>query len=211
MIRLAPVLAAMTAACTAMIMFGASAQAHVEVEASDARAGARNAVLTFTAESESTRAGIVSLRVKLPDGISFADLKLLSAPTGWRLSASDAGYTVSGPAVPVGKDASYTLRVARLPDAPVIRFPTIQTYSDGHVDTWIEVPADPTIEPEAPAPALTLAGASAPTAAHSTATVAGDADGSNSPSVTLYVILGAGVALIVITGAAILHRRGKRS
>jgi Domain of unkown function (DUF1775) len=75
------------------------------------------------------------------------------------------------PGATVGKDAAYAVKIARLPNAAVLRFPTIETYSDGHQDAWIEVGVDPNVEPQLPAPALKLTGATgaagAGTALHS--------------------------------------------
>lgn len=147
-------------AVAVLLLTTAPASAHVEVSADKARAGATGSVLTFVAESESTTAGITALRVVLPAGIKPADVTWVSGPTGWALKAGADGYTVSGPAVPVGKDAEYAVRVRQLPtDTRQLVFKTLQTYSDGHVDRWIEEPNPGGAEPENPAPVLTVAAA----------------------------------------------------
>ncbi|WP_221623282.1 DUF1775 domain-containing protein, partial [Micromonospora globispora] len=146
----------------ALLLTAGPASAHVEVSADKAKAGATDSELTFVAESESTTAGITALRVVLPAGIKPADVTWVSGPTGWALKTAADGYTVSGPAVPVGKDAEYAVRVRRLPtDARQLVFKTLQTYSDGHVDRWIEEPNPGGAEPENPAPVLTVAAAPA--------------------------------------------------
>lgn len=146
----------------ALLLMAGPASAHVEVSADKAKAGATDSVLTFVAESESTTAGITALRVVLPAGIKPADVTWVSGPTGWALKAGADGYTVSGPAVPVGKDAEYAVRVRQLPtDTRQLVFKTLQTYSDGHVDRWIEEPNPGGAEPENPAPVLTVAAAPA--------------------------------------------------
>ncbi|HEY0700256.1 MAG TPA: DUF1775 domain-containing protein, partial [Micromonospora sp.] len=145
------------------------ASAHVEVSADKARAGATDVTLSFAAESESTRAGIVSLRVVLPAGIAPADVTWVSGPSGWTLKPGTDGYTVTGPALKPGADAKYRVKVAALPgDARSLAFKTLQTYSDGRVDRWIEIPTGGS-KPDNPAPVLALAPAATPASGPTTA------------------------------------------
>ncbi|MEO3779490.1 DUF1775 domain-containing protein [Micromonospora sp. B11E3] len=151
-------------AVAALLLTTGPASAHVEVSADKARAGATDSVLTFVAESESTTAGITALRVILPAGIAPTDVTWVSGPTGWALKTGADGYTVSGPAVPAGRDAEYAVRIRQLPtDSRQLVFKTLQTYSDGRVDRWIEAPNPAGAEPENPAPVLTVAAAPAGT------------------------------------------------
>ncbi|WP_128430211.1 DUF1775 domain-containing protein [Streptomyces cyaneus] len=113
--------------------------AHTEVEADGARALDQNVALTFTAESESGSAGISKLEVILPEGITPADISYKEGPKGWKLAPTSRGYTVSGPKLAVGEDAEYVVAVRQLPDAKTLVFKTLQTYSDGSVDRWIEL------------------------------------------------------------------------
>lgn len=147
-------------ALAALLLMAAPASAHVEVSADRARAGATNTVLTFTAASESRTAGIAGFRVILPASIPPADVTWVSGPRGWALRTAADGYTVSGPALPTGQDAEYAVRVRQLPtDARRLVLKTLQTYSDGRVDRWIEEPNPGGAAPENPAPVLTLAAA----------------------------------------------------
>ncbi|MFF1902978.1 DUF1775 domain-containing protein [Kitasatospora sp. NPDC058218] len=132
--------------------------AHVEVESETARALATNATVTFTAEAESTTAGLAKFQVVLPEGIAPADVALADAPQGWTFAVTADGYTVGGPALAPGKDAVYKITIRQLPDAEELVFKTLETYSDGRIDRWIELPKDGT-EPEHPAPTLELAAA----------------------------------------------------
>ncbi|CAM5704395.1 hypothetical protein SALBM135S_07615 [Streptomyces alboniger] len=152
------------------IAFAGPASAHVEVEAEGAGALAENVTLDFTAESESDKAGITKLEVILPKGITPADVTYKDGPKGWKLAATERGYTVSGPKVAIGEDAAYSVEVRQLPDAKSLAFKTLQTYSDGRVDRWIELeestgaghgslapvlqldPAEPGAEPVPPSP-----------------------------------------------------------
>ncbi|MEU9284340.1 DUF1775 domain-containing protein [Streptomyces sp. NPDC048275] len=147
------------------------AAAHTEVEAEGARALDQNVALTFTAESESGSAGISKLEVILPEGITPQDISYKEGPKGWKLAPTNRGYIVSGPKLAVGEDAEYVVTVRQLPDVKVLDFKTLQTYSDGQVDRWIELdeevsedghghpaprlelkPAAPGAEPVSPSP-----------------------------------------------------------
>ncbi|MFE5917645.1 DUF1775 domain-containing protein [Streptomyces sp. NPDC056468] len=142
-------------ALTATLALAAPAAAHAEVEADKAQALAENAILTFVSEAESDSAGIAELRIVLPEGIAPGDVTLEEAPKGWKLKATDDGYTVDGAALKTGVDAEYKIKVRQLPDAKEVAFKTIETYSDGKVSRWIELP-DGGAEPEQPAPVLEL-------------------------------------------------------
>lgn len=140
------------ASTTAVLLTAGPAAAHVEVESEKARALAENVEIRFEAESESDTAGIAELRVVLPEGIGPEDVVYGEGPAGWKFTASDDGYTVKGPAVKTGENAEYSVVVKQLPDAKELAFKTLQTYSDGHVDRWIELDGSG----ENPAPVLEL-------------------------------------------------------
>jgi hypothetical protein len=138
------------------------ASAHVEVSAEGAQAGTGPATLVFSAESESNSAGIVSMKTQLPAGIAPADVTLASGPAGWALTPTADGFELAGPAIGPGVDAEYSVTVAQLPvDATQLAFPTLQRYSDGREDAWIEPVTEAVPEPENPAPVLTVAAAPA--------------------------------------------------
>ncbi|WP_276322873.1 DUF1775 domain-containing protein [Streptomyces sp. F001] len=96
-------------------------------------------MLTFSAASESGSAGIDKLGVVLPDGTTADDLTYKEGPEGWKPAPASWGYTVSGPKLDVGEDAEYVVVVRQLPDAKKLVFKTLQSYSDGRVDRWIEL------------------------------------------------------------------------
>ncbi|MEW1722944.1 DUF1775 domain-containing protein [Streptomyces sp. NPDC093109] len=145
-------------AVAASLALAAPASAHVEVEAEGgpAAALAENVTLNFNAESESGTVGITELEVVLPDGIAPSDVSYKEGPKGWKYTATERGYTVAGPAVTPGEDAVYAVTVRRLPDAESLPFKTLQTYSDGRVDRWIELEKPATGENGNSAPVLAL-------------------------------------------------------
>ncbi len=146
---------ASAAALTATLALAAPAAAHAEVEADKAQALAENVTLSFVSEAESASAGFTELRVVLPEGIAPVDVTLEEAPKGWKLKATDDGYTVGGPSMKAGVDAEHKIKLRQLPDAKEIAFKTVEVYSDGKISRWIELPSGGA-EPEQPAPVLEL-------------------------------------------------------
>jgi len=199
------------AVAAVVAVWAAPAAAHVEVSADKAQAGATDVTLTFTAESESTSAGVVAMQVVLPHGIAPADVTYVSGPKGWTLTPTTDGYTVGGPALPVGQDFEYKVKIAKLPsDAATLSFRTLEKYSDGDVDRWIEIPTPGGDEPDNPAPTLELAGATSsaattsaaaatPPAPTSASTVPIAASGGSATSPWLWILIVAIVAAVVGT------------
>ncbi|MGE7385161.1 DUF1775 domain-containing protein [Streptomyces sp. NPDC004126] len=146
------------AAVASLVLLGLAAgpaAAHAEVSASDPRALAENVTLSFTSEAESDTAGITELRVVLPQGIAPDAVSLKEAPKDWKLTATPDGYSVGGAALAAGTDAEYSVTVRQLPDAKFLAFKTLETYGDGKISRWIEVPADGR-KVDNPAPVLKL-------------------------------------------------------
>jgi uncharacterized protein YcnI len=139
-------------AAVAVLATAVPAAAHVEVESEKAQALAKDVTLDFEAESESDSAGITELRVVLPEGIEPSDVEYGDGPKGWKFKGADDGFTVKGPAVKVGENAKYSITVSQLPDAEQVPFKTLQTYSDGRTDRWIELDE----KGQQPAPILKL-------------------------------------------------------
>jgi len=148
-----------------VVMFGSTspAAAHVEVQAvGEAQAGTGPVTVLFMAESESQTAGIVRIKTQLPAGIEPDDVTLISGPDGWTLTATDDGFELGGPDVGPGMDVEFSVSIAVLPaDTTELPFKTLQFYSDGREDAWIELPTESSPEPEMAAPILTVAPAPA--------------------------------------------------
>jgi uncharacterized protein YcnI len=149
-----------------LVAVAGSAAAHVEVSADNAQAGARDVTLTFVGEAESTTSGIASERVVLPAGMTPQEVTLVKAPAGWTLTANPDGFTVAGRALPIGREATFVVKVAQLPtDVTELAFKTVETYGDGKVSRWIEIPQEGAAVPDNPAPMLKVRAAAAlPTA-----------------------------------------------
>ncbi len=210
---------ALTALAAAVALATAGpAAAHTEVEADGARALEKNVALTFTAESESSSAGISKLEVILPQGITPQDITYKKGPKGWKLAPTGRGYTVSGPKLAVGEDAQYVVTVRQLPDAETLVFKTLQSYSDGQVDRWIELEDEdegdghghpaPRLElkPAAPgaasvSPTPTATPTPTPSTSSTSAEPAADDTDGDDEGMPLAVPLGIGAAVLVAGGA----------
>ncbi|MEV1065233.1 DUF1775 domain-containing protein [Streptomyces sp. NPDC050263] len=212
------------------------AAAHAEVEAEGARALDQNVELTFSAESESASAGITKVEVILPEGLTPADITYAKGPDNWKFAPTSRGYTVSGAKLPVGEDVEYVVTVRQLPDAKSLVFKTLQSYSDGKVDRWIELEDEesgdghghghpaPRLDLKAAAPGATLVSATpsppatpttaAPSAEPTAATpsaepVADSTDGDD--GLPLAVPLGIGAGMLAVGGGVwwFRSRRGE--
>lgn len=138
-----------------MVGGASTAFAHAEVTASDDRALAENVTLSFTSEAESDASGIKELKIVLPAGITPDAVVLKEAPEGWTFSSTADGYTLGGTALKTGEDAKYSVVVKQLPDAKSLAFKTVETYGDGKISRWIEVPSGGQ-KVDNPAPVLDL-------------------------------------------------------
>jgi hypothetical protein len=170
-VRLALV-AAMTGGL--LVVAAGPAAAHVEATAEDgAQAGDGPVAVAFVAAAESPSAGIAGTETQLPEGVPPEEVSLTAGPDGWTLTPTDDGYELTGPPLPAGTDAEYTVTIDRLPaDRTDFVLKTLVRYTDGSEDAWIEEPTPDNPEPENPAPVITVAPAAAPassTAASSTA------------------------------------------
>jgi uncharacterized protein YcnI len=160
----------------ALVLAGAGAAvAHVTVSSPDASPGGYGK-LVFRVPSESDKASTVKVEVVLPTDSPLASVSPKVMP-GWSVAeqttkldkpiTDDDGFTVSkavskvtwtatGDGVPPEQFEEFELSVGPFPkDVDELRFPTVQTYSDGSVVKWDEA-ATGGAEPEHPAPALTL-------------------------------------------------------
>jgi uncharacterized protein YcnI len=233
-----PVFRLLTVAAVAAVSVGLTALpalAHVTVSSDDATQGGFG-VITFRMPNEVDNADATELKVQLPADQPLASVAVKPQP-GWAYTVSTAklatpltdddgnkvtDYTsvvdwkATAGGIKPGEYAEFQLSVGPLPKADKMIFKAIQSYSDGKVVSWIDVPpAGSTAEPESPAPTLTLAAAAAaapaataPAAAAGSASPAGD--GASKGSVTgAYVVGGIGLlaGLAALALAATARRR----
>ncbi|MFD5564782.1 DUF1775 domain-containing protein [Kitasatospora griseola] len=177
---------ALTALLSLGVVLGAAgpAAAHVEVNSSTAQALAVDATVTFSAEGESSTAGITDVKVTLPAGLAPADVTPDKTPDGWAFTPTADGWTVAGPALAPGAAAEYSVKVRQLPSTTSVVFKTLVDYSDGRTDRWIETPQGDA-KPEHPAPVLALR----PAAAGATALPAAAAPSAPAPAASVSATL----------------------
>ncbi len=184
------------------------AGAHVRASSDNPGRGAM-AIVTFEVPNESnTGAATTGLTVTLTN-VSSASVE--SMP-GWtaKLDRDAASGTVrsvawtasQGGGIGVDQFALFRISV-QLPDADTVSFPATQTYSDGAVMKWDQPPLPGGVEPEHPAPMLTLAAGPSPPHDHHSAA----APRSKSQDGTARLLGGAALAIAALAVALALIRR----
>jgi uncharacterized protein YcnI len=160
------------------------AWAHVVAEPSSAAQGSY-AVVSFRTPNEEDSAATVRLQVTLPAEHPIASVSVEPVP-GWtatvdkttlahplRTDDGEVGQAVStltwsGGQIAPGQFQEFRVSLGPLPrDTDRLVFKAVQTYSNGDVVRWIDVPGPGDPEPEHPAPVLRLTPATEPGATDS--------------------------------------------
>ncbi len=150
------------------------AGAHVTVSPSSLPQGTDDAILTFRVPNESATAAVTGLRIQFPLAHPIVLLNP-EAGSGWQVRAvktalpkpittDDGTFTSttseidwSGGTIPVGQFGEFNVLAQGIPTGTSeLVFKAIQTYADGTVVSWIEVPNKTVPDPEHPAPTITL-------------------------------------------------------
>lgn len=217
-------------AAAGLVALAAPAWAHVTVTAPGATQGGGDQEITFRVPVEKT-IDTVGLTVQLPIDTPIASVDV--APVaGWTHSektvtlakpivtddgditqaVSQIDWTAKpGQGLIPGEFGAFTIIAGQLPNVATLTFKAIQTYSDGSTVNWIETAAPGSnVEPDHPAPVLSLAPADdASSAAPTRAAAAAPAKTSNTGPWVLSI-----VALIVAAGAlgvaVVTRARGAR-
>lgn len=166
-------LVAVGAVLVGAFAFAAPASAHVSVNGEAVQGGF--ARLAFRVPNESDSASTVKLEVHLPEDAPVASVSTMPVP-GWTVSVqrrtldqplevhgaqvtevvSVITWTASGDAaIKPGQFQEFPVSMGPLPKVDTMVFKALQTYSDGEVARWIEVPEGGR-QPERPAPTLKL-------------------------------------------------------
>lgn len=215
-----------TAALAALLALAGPAFAHVTVHSTDATRGGY-ALLTFRVPTESDTASTTKLQVQVPTDTPITSVSVQPHP-GWTFKTtttklakpitsshgakitevvSEITWTAdsAASAIKPGEFDQFNVSAGPLPDVGELRFPAIQTYSDGRVVRWIETPAPGSdAEPAHPAPTLTLAAASGPsTAATSQANNSGESSDTTAIILSIIaIVLAAGALGMTVVGRA---------
>jgi uncharacterized protein YcnI len=224
----------------ALVVMTAPAFAHVEVSPEEAPKGGE-LKLTFTVPNEEASADTVKVDVKFPDDHPIASVSVEPHDGGWTaqvitkplatpITTDDGTVTEavsevvwSGGTIPPGDFDEFSVLAGPLPDdVDSIKFPTVQSYSDGTDVSWIQDTVAGQPEPDHPAPVLKLTAASTDTtpssSGSSASSASSSASGAAAPTVTttatddnkgiaiVGVVLGA-LALITAIAALVSARR----
>jgi uncharacterized protein YcnI len=146
------------AAVAAMLALPAVAQAHVTVQPGTAEGGGFS-VVAFRVPNERDDASTTQLRVTLPKDQPIGSVQTTPVP-GWKI-ISEVTWTATDGGIRPGQFQDFSLSLGQLPESGTLVFNTLQTYSSGEKVNWNEVSADPSVEPEHPAPILTITPAKA--------------------------------------------------
>ncbi|GAB1640474.1 YcnI family protein [Krasilnikovia sp. MM14-A1259] len=177
------------AAVTTLALAG-PASAHVTVNPNSATQGGYTKV-AFRVPNEKDTANTTAVEVNLPVETPIASVSLKPLP-GWTAATvktklatpikkhdreiTEAVTKITWTAVDAnsqvkpGQFQEFEVSLGPLPETGQIVFKALQTYSDGDIVRWIDVPAPGQEEPEHPAPVLKLAAGS------------GDAHGAAAPA-----------------------------
>ncbi|MEU2336558.1 YcnI family protein [Streptomyces sp. NPDC006654] len=174
-LRRAATVTALTAA--SVLAAAGAAAAHVTVHPESYAKGATDGVLTFRVPNEEDTASTTKVEVVLPTDHPVLGV-LVTPQAGWTakvtttklknpvktddgtITEAASEITWTGGKIGPGQYQDFDVAFGQLPeDTDQLTFKTLQTYSDGKVVRWIEVPQSGDDEPENPAPTLKLTAA----------------------------------------------------
>jgi periplasmic copper chaperone A len=214
-------------ATAGILLLAIPALAHITITPGSAPPGS-SAVLTFHVPNEESKADTVRVDVQIPTDHPIAQF-LVKPVAGWTISVKtvtlanplvtdDGSFSQavseviwSGGQIAPGQFQDFAVSADPLPQGvSQLTFKAIQTYSNGDVVRWIDVPQPGQPEPDHPAPVLTLttgtaaAPATAGTSA-ATTSVSGGSDGMARGIAVGGVVIG----LLGLALAGLSWRRGK--
>lgn len=142
----------LAAAAAFVVSTAVPAAAHVTVQPPEATQGGY-AKLAFRVPDERDQA-TVKVEVQLPTDHKFASVSVRPLP-GWTAQVTDTTVTWSGGRIEANQFQEFEISVGPLPEVDQLVFKALQTYEDGEVVRWIDLPSGDE-EPEHPAPVLRL-------------------------------------------------------
>jgi len=207
-----------------LVLDAGVAGAHVTVSPTSLPQGTDDAILTFRVPNESASAAVTGLKIQFPLTHPIV-LVNPEAGSGWQvnvikstlpkpITTDDGTFTTttseidwSGSTIPVGQFGEFNVLAQGVPSGTSqLVFKAIQTYSDGSVISWIEVPSKAVPDPEHPAPIITLTKAGSPAASTTATTVAaaaaptssGSGSGTNAWEIAALILAGFAVVLSLL-------------
>lgn len=224
------------AVAAAIAVMPGLAQAHVTVQPGSVEGGDFS-VVAFRVPNERDDASTTQVRVTLPKDRPIGSVQTTAMP-GWKISTasrqldkpievegekltsvvSEVTWTAAAGGIRPGQFQDFQLSLGQLPESGKMVFNALQTYSNGEKVNWNQVSIDPSVEPEHPAPVLTITPAAAENGAapadqnsqprqNEQATPAAQSDSASNSILPLVV---AGAALVLSVIATILAWRAGR-
>ncbi len=158
----------------AVVVVASPAWAHVEIDPSSEPKGATE-VFAFRVPTESPMASTVRLDVQFPTNFPFANVLVQQKP-GWTFTTQSASlpkpittddgtftsavteisWVATAGGIPPGAFDLFNVFATLPSNTSKITFKAVQTYSDGTVVSWIELPTKGAPPPDHPAPVLIL-------------------------------------------------------
>jgi uncharacterized protein YcnI len=222
-------------ALAAILMLPGVAQAHVTVQPGSAEGGGFS-VVAFRVPNERDNASTTQLRVTLPKDQPLGSVQTTPMP-GWKITTgtrhldkpiemfgerldtvvSQVTWTATDGGIRPGQFQDFNLSLGQLPKSGELVFNVLQTYSGGEKVNWNEISADPSVEPEHPAPILSITPAAAETGSGASDPVskanqdeqvtAADQNGNASNSILPLALSGAALALSLVALVVAWRRR----
>lgn len=214
------------ATSAAVLMLAVPALAHISVTPGSAPAGSA-AVLTFHVPNEEATADTTTVDMKIPTAHPIVNLLVEPVP-GWTVSVKtiklakpvttdDGRFTQavseviwSGGKIAPGQFQDFSVSADPLPTGvKSLPFKAIQSYSNGDVVRWIDLPAPGQPAPGHPAPVLTLTTAGHPARTVSVADGPASSGASSDGTARGLAVAGLAVGLLGLAAAAVGLRRGR--
>jgi uncharacterized protein YcnI len=223
-------------AVAAILALPGLAQAHVTVQPGSAEGGGFS-VVAFRVPNERDDASTTQVRVTLPKDQPIGYVSTTPVP-GWKISTvtrqldkpieifgeqldtvvSEVTWTATAGGIRPGQFQDFDLSLGPLPESGEMVFNTLQTYSSGEKVNWNEVSADPSVEPEHPAPMLTITPAAAENGSGSTGQdsqaqdeqVTSAAQSENGSDSALPLVLSGTAVGLSLVAVGVAWRRGRR-
>ena len=214
----------------AVLALAGPASAHVTVNATGATHGGYTKV-TFRVPNEKDTANTTAVEVNLPTDTPIASVSLKPLP-GWTATTEKAKLATpittgdrqqteavrkivwkadTANAIKAGQFQEFDVSLGPLPKTDQVVFKALQTYSDGDIVRWIDVPIAGQDEPEHPAPTLKLAAANAGDAATTTTTTAASKDSNSDGDGTNWLgIVGIVLGIAGLVAGLLAYRRAAR-
>jgi periplasmic copper chaperone A len=184
-----------TAAAVLLATAGAAA-AHIDPDPRAAQAGT-TATISFGLEHGCGDSPTTALAFKLPAGVS--GVRAVDK-TGWKTAVTATQVDFTGGSQDAHTPTEFAITLTLPATAGTILFPVVQTCAAGSL-SWIEVAEEGKAEPEHPAPAVKVT-AGAPTAADLAAAEDEDAHDHGDGHTGRNVVIGVGVAVVVVGAVA---------